>query len=105
MTLEHGFQIVFAAGACAAVTSLGLAAFTRVPRRALLAIAVILGAAAAGAWAAFAFRPSSSLAVSAGGLIVCALAAVAAVGLSYLLERRRAAEEEFLGAEGRLLRL
>src|SRR5436190_1338624 len=105
MTLEHGFQIVFAAGACAAMASLALAVFTRVPRRALIAIAAVIGAAAAGAWAAFAFRPTSSLAVSVGGLVVCALAAAASVGLSYLSERRRAAEEEFLGAEGRLLRL
>src|SRR6266702_2277001 len=102
MTLEHSFQIVFALGACLAVASLGLAAFTRVPRRALIATAAVIAAAAAGAWVAFAFHPSSSLAVSAGGFLVCALVAASAVGLSYLLERRQATEEEFLGAEGRL---
>ena len=67
------FEVVFAGAVVAVFASAGGALLGRVSRAALLAVAALVGIAAAAAWAAFALDPSRELALAAGGLTVCAV--------------------------------
>src|SRR4029077_5082351 len=83
MLLTNAFDIVFAAGVGVAAFALVGAAMRFLPRLALAALASLEFGAATGAWLFFALRHSHprELAVAAGGLTGCLLAAGAAIAL------------------------
>ena len=83
MLLTNAFDIVFAAGVGVAALALVGAAMGFLPRLALIALASLEFGAAIGAWLFFALRHSHprELAVAAGGLTGCLLAAGAAIAL------------------------
>ena len=83
MQLTSAFDIVFATGVGVAALALAGAAMGFLPRRALIALASLEFGAAIGAWLFFALRHSHprELAVAAGGLTGCVLAAGAAIAL------------------------
>jgi hypothetical protein len=80
-------DLIFAGGIVLAAFALAGAALRRVRTSVLSAIAIVEAVAAVGVWVAFALRHDRSLAVSAGGLTVCTLAAVAALLLRRALTR------------------
>src|SRR5688500_4320297 len=94
MTVETGFQIAFAAGVVLAAGTLAGAALGRVTRKLIVAVAFLLGAAAVAAWVAFALEPTVELAVAAGGLTVCLLAALGALGLRASLAKAAAIDDQ-----------
>jgi hypothetical protein len=83
MLLTNAFDIVFAAGVGVAALALIGAAMGFLPRLALIALASLEFGATIGAWLFFALRHSHprELAVAAGGLTGCLLAAGAAIAL------------------------
>jgi hypothetical protein len=87
MLLTSAFDIVFAAGVGVAALALVGAAMGFLPRLALVALASLELGAAIGAWLFFALRHSHprELAVAAGGLTGCLLAAGAAIALRHAL--------------------
>ena len=102
MSLETAAALLFAA---AAVTAIALLTWTLVgrPRRGpLLAGTGLLAALAAAEWTAFAFEPSESLAVSAGGTTACLVLAAATLPVRKALARGRRVEDELRLAEQRL---
>ncbi|HEY3206047.1 MAG TPA: hypothetical protein VGJ58_03755, partial [Gaiellaceae bacterium] len=56
MSIETIVELAFAVGVLVAAAALGAAFLGRVSRRTLVAIAAVLGAAAAAAWVGFAFE-------------------------------------------------
>jgi hypothetical protein len=80
-------DLIFAGGIVLAAFALAGAALQRVRTSVLAAITFVEAAAAVGVWVAFALRHDRSLAVAAGGLTVCTLAAVAALLLRRALTR------------------
>jgi hypothetical protein len=80
-------DLIFAGGIVLAAFALAGAALQRVRTSVLSAIAIVDGVAAVGVGVAFALRHDRSLAVAAGGLTVCTLAAVAALLLRRALTR------------------
>jgi len=95
MSLEAAFGIVFAVGVLVAAAALAGAAFEQLGRRALIAAAAGIGVGTVAAWVAFAFEPSTGLAVVGTGLIACELAVVGALGLRRGMARSRALDREF----------
>src|SRR5262245_1836650 len=95
MTLEAAFEIVFAVGVLTAAGALAGAAFELVGKRVLIGAVVCIGLGAVAAWIAFAFEPSTGLAIVATGLIACELAVVGALGLRRGMARSRALDREF----------
>ncbi len=87
MSLTTIADLIFAGGIVLAAFALTAAALQRVRTSVLSAIAVLEAAATVGVWVAFALRHDRSLAVAAGGLTVCTLAAVAALLLRRALTR------------------
>src|SRR6267142_2732720 len=87
MLLTNAFDIVFAAGVGVAALALAGAAIGFLPRLAVVALASLELGAAIGAWLFFALRHSHprELAVAAGGLTGCLLAAGAAIALRQAL--------------------
>src|SRR5512133_3428493 len=102
MSLEATFEIVFAAGVVVAAAALAGAAFEQVGRRALIGAAAAVGVGAVAAWVAFAFEPSTGLAVVATGLVACELAVIGALGLRRGMARSRALDREFERAKAEL---
>jgi hypothetical protein len=102
MSVKSAFEIVFAVGVVGAGAALAGAAFELVGRRALIAAGVAIGAAAVGAWVAFARDPSTELAIVGTGLIACVLAVVGALGLRRGMARSRALDREFERAKSEL---
>jgi hypothetical protein len=102
MTLAAVFEIVFALGVVAALLALAGAALQRLDARTLLVVTGLEIVGAAAAWIAFAFRQERELAVSAGGLTVCAGAAAASVVLLRAVTRERRVEDQIARAEERL---
>jgi len=102
MTVESAFEIVFALGVVCAGAALAVAAFEHAGRRALIAAGIAIGAAAVGAWVAFALDPSTELAIVGTGLIACVLAVVGALGLRRGMARSRALDREFERAKSEL---
>jgi hypothetical protein len=96
-------DLVFAGGVVLAALALAGAVLRRGSTQALLAIVCIEAAAAVGVWVAFALRHDRSLAVSAGGLTACTLAAGAAVLLRRSLRRVEATDARLAEAEADLL--
>jgi uncharacterized phage infection (PIP) family protein YhgE len=95
-------QIAFAATAVVTAASLAGAAFDRVGRRTLLALAVLVGLGAVAAWVAFVFRPEAALAVVAGAMTVAFLAQLVAVRLRQLLRAAGRVDEQLARAQARL---
>ena len=81
--LAAGFALAIVVSA----TALAAAVVGRAPRRALVALAAALGAAAVAAWVAFALDPVQRIAVSAAGLTACLLVAVAALLVEHAVAR------------------
>src|SRR5690242_10740373 len=102
MSLEAAFEIVFALGVVVAAAALAGAAFEVVGRRALIAAAGAVGVGAVAAWVAFAFEPSTGLAIVGTGLIACELAVVGALALRRAIVRSRALDREFERAKAEL---
>jgi len=102
MSLEAAFEIVFAIGVVVAAAALAGAAFEQVGRRALIGAAAAVGVGAVAAWVAFAFEPSTGLAVVATGLVACELAVIGALGLRRGMARSRALDREFERAKAEL---
>ena len=102
MSLETAFEIVFAVGVLVAAAALAGAAFEAVGRKALIAAAGAIGLGAAAAWIAFAFEPSTGLAIVGTGLIACGLAVLGALGLRRGMARSRALDREFDRAKAQL---
>ena len=87
MELTTIADLVFAAGVVVAALSLAAAALRRGPTSLLVAAVCLEAAAGVGIWVAFALRHDRSLAVAAGGLTACTLAAGAALLLRRELRR------------------
>jgi hypothetical protein len=81
------FDIVFAAGVVVAVVALAGAALRLLPRLALTMLTAVTAGAAVAGWVFYALRHDRELAISAGGLTGCALAAVASLLLQRALAR------------------
>ena len=95
-------QIAFAAMAVVAAVSLLGAAFDRVRHRVLVGVAIFVGLVAVAAWVAYGFRTGADVAVSAGGITVAFVAALAAVKLRDLVRTTRRVDEQLARAQGRL---
>jgi len=102
VSLESAFEIVFAIGVVVAAVALAGAAFDFVGRRALIAAAAAVGAGAVAAWVAFAFEPSTGLAIVGTGLLACELAVVGALGLRRGMARSRSLDRELERAKSEL---
>src|SRR6476646_6951839 len=102
MSLEAAFEIVFAVGVLVAAAALVGAAFELAGRRELIAAAAAIGLGAVAAWVAFAFQPSTGLAMVGTGLVACELAVVGALGLRRGMARSRALDREFERAKTQL---
>jgi hypothetical protein len=102
VSLEVAFEIVFALGVVVAAAALAGAAFEVVGRGALIAAAAAIGVGAVTAWIAFAFEPSTALAIVGTGLIACELAAVGALGLRRGMVRSRSLDRELERAKSEL---
>src|SRR6185312_8247376 len=107
MTLTYAFDIAFAAGIVVAAFALTGAALRFLPSAALVALASLELAGGACAWLVFALRRPHvrELAVAAGGLTGCLLAAAAAVGLRRTLVRADAIDAHLQEAKDQLLAL
>ena len=102
MTIEVAFEAAFACAVLLAAAALAGAALDRAGQWALVGAAGAIGAAAATAWAAFAFRPQVELAISATGLLACLLAIVGALALRRGLAHGRAIESEVARAKAEI---
>jgi hypothetical protein len=104
MQLTSAFDIVFATGVGVAALALAGAAMRFLPRRALIALASLEFGAAIGAWLFFALRHSHprELAVSAGGLTGCVLAAGAAIALRRAVVQGEQTDAHLEEAQARL---
>ena len=103
MALTTIADLVFAAGIVLAATALTLAALRRGPASALIALVAVEGVAAVAIWIAFALRHERPLAVAAGGLTGCLIAATAARLLAGALGRAAETDERLAAAEAHLL--
>ncbi|MBV8480294.1 MAG: hypothetical protein JOY72_08325 [Actinobacteria bacterium] len=107
MSLTTGFDIGFAAAAGVAAFALAGAALRFLRRWALVLLGMlVLGGAVAG-WAVYALRHSHprELAVAAGGLTACALAAWASLVVAWSLARAADTEAHVGAAQAKLLEL
>src|SRR5437868_3595190 len=107
MSLTTGFDIGFAVAVGVAAVALSGAALRFLQRRALVLLGLlVLGGAVAG-WAAFALRHTHprELAIAAGGLTACALAAGASLVVAWSLARAADTEAHIAAAQARLLEL
>jgi len=96
-------DLIFAGGVVLAALALAGAALQRASASVLSIVAFVEAAAAVGVWIAFALRHDRSLAVSAAGLTVCAVAAVAALLLRRALTRVGAMDARLAESEADLL--
>src|SRR5258708_23092381 len=103
MSLTTVADLIFAAGVVAASTALVLAALRRGSVSVLLGLVALEGVAALGIWISFALRHDRPLAVAAGGLTGCAIAATAALLLAGALRRVEAIDARITEAEAHLL--
>jgi hypothetical protein len=96
-------DLLFAGGVVLAALALAGAAFQRASPSLLMSAFVLEAAAAVGVWVAFALRHDRSLAVAAGGLTACALAAGASLLLRRSLKRTAALDARLAEAQADLL--
>jgi hypothetical protein len=99
------FDIVFAVAVVVAAAALGGGAFRLVPRRPLELVTAVLAGAALAAWVLFALRHDRDLALDAGGLTGCAVAAAGSFLLLGALARTEAMGAHLAEAEARLAEL
>ena len=95
-------QIVFAVTAAVTAGSLLAAAFDRVSRRVLLALAVAIGLGAVAAWVAAVVRRDVELVVVAGGMTLAFAAELLAVRLRDLFRAAGRVDEQLARAQSRL---
>jgi hypothetical protein len=95
-------DLVFAAGVVVAAAALTLAMLRRGSMSLLVGLDALEGIAAVGAWIAFALRHDRPLAVAAGGLTGCLIAATAAVLLAGALRRTAEIDSRITEAEAHL---
>ena len=95
-------QIAFGLTVAVAALSLAAAAFDAASHRTLLALSVVVGLAAAAAWAALGVRPGSALAVVAAGMTLAFATELIAVRLRDLLRAAGRVDEQLARAQGRL---
>ncbi|HZT85771.1 MAG TPA: hypothetical protein VE984_10190 [Gaiellaceae bacterium] len=103
MALTTIADLIFAGGVVVAALGLAGAALQRVSVPLLSVVTVLEAAAAVGIWVAFALRHDRPLAVAAGGLTVCALAAGGALLLRRALKRVGAMDARLAEAQAGLL--
>jgi hypothetical protein len=96
-------DLIFAGGIVLAALALAGAALHHASRSLLAAAAVLEATAAVGVWVAFALRHDRPLAVAAGGLTACTLAAGAALLLRRALKRVGAMDARLAEAQADLL--
>jgi len=94
-------ELVFAVAVVVVFASGVAAVYGRVSRTTLVACAALIGAAAAVAWISFALDPSREVAVTAGGLTVCAALQLSVVFLGRLVERALQVDRRLAEAEAR----
>lgn len=99
---EIGVQIGFAAGVVVTGAAVAATLSGRAPRRLLVGVATLLGVASTGAWIAFALDVHRGTAVAAGGLVVCAAAALLTIPLREALARNQRIDADLDAAEARL---
>jgi uncharacterized phage infection (PIP) family protein YhgE len=95
-------QIAFAATVAVTALSLVAAALGELGRRKLVALAVLVGLAAAAAWTAFGIRRGADLAVVAGGMTLAFAAELVAVRLRTFLRAAGRVDEQLARAQSRL---
>lgn len=95
-------ELVFAGAVLVVFGSAAAVLLGRLSRNALLVLGACAFAAAAAGWAVFALDPSRSLAVSAGGLTVCAAFQLGLLALRRLLERGRDVQRQLADADQHL---
>lgn len=105
MSAETAVQIAFAAGVVLVAAAIAAALSGRGSRRALAAIAVLLGLAATVGWIVFALDVDRGTAVAAGGLTVCCAAALLTLPLQAGLARSRRIDAQLEEAETALRQL
>ena len=105
MSAETAVQIAFAAGVVLVAAAIAAALSGRGSRRALAAIAVLLGLAATVGWIVFALDVDRGTAAAAGGLTVCCAAALLTLPLQAGLARSRRIDAELEEAETALRQL
>jgi hypothetical protein len=96
-------DLIFAGGVVLAALTLAGAALQRASVTLLSSVTVLEAVAAVGLWVAFALRHDRPLAVAAGGLTACALAAGAALLLRRSLKRVGAMDARLAEAQAGLL--
>ncbi len=96
-------DLIFAGGVVLAALALAGAVFRRASSSLLMAAFVVEAVAAVGVWVAFALRHDRSLAIAAGGLTACALAAGAAILLRRALKRVAATDARLAEAQADLV--
>ena len=102
MDLVTGAQIGFGVTAALTAASLVAAAYDRVGRRVLVALAVLIGLAAVGIWVAYVIRRDAELAVVAGGMTLAFCAELLAVRARHLLRAAGRVDEQLARAQSRL---
>lgn len=103
MALTTIADLIFAGGVVLAALTFAGAALHRAPRSLLAAATVLEAAGAVGIWVAFALRHDRPLAVAAGGLTACTLAAGAALLLRRALKRVGAMDDRLAESQADLL--
>ena len=103
MALTTFADLIFAAGVVLAALALAGAALRLASTTLLASIVLLEAVAAVGVWVAFALRHDRPLAVAAGGLTACTIAAGAALLLSRALERVGAMDARLAEAQTDLL--
>jgi hypothetical protein len=98
-------DLVFAGGVVVAALAVAGAALRRGPTSALAAAGLLEAVGAVGVWVAFALRHDRPLAVAAGGLTACVLAAAGALALRSALHRVEATDVRLAEAQADLLGL
>jgi hypothetical protein len=95
-------RALFAAGLVLASAAIAGAVLGKISERAITAIVAILGALSVAGWVLFALDPSTGLGLPAGGLTLCTLIAVGAIGVRRGTFHARKIEREITRAEARL---
>jgi len=100
--VESIVQLGFAVGVLLAASALATAFLGRGSRKALFALAALLGVAATAAWVGFAFKLDRDTAVAAAGLTLCFAAALGSTALLTAVLRTRRVDQEVGAAQARL---
>ena len=102
MSLTDAAELVFAVSAVIAGGMLAATVAIRATRRALVAVAALLGAAAIALWVLYALHQHTPIAVSAAGTMLAALSQLVALLLRRLVLHTRRVDNQLAAAEQRL---